>query len=406
MMKWEARLVDSIKRNILWWAAGAAALLGIFIRYSFLPLLVADMEFFFTIWHDTARDGGLAAAAIESSWSALYLYLLTLVSKLGLESITAVKLIPLAFELLLVAGACLLVYQVSPAGKKQLYTTIAFVLLCVHPVLLLNGAGWGQADICYAAFSVLAVWMLLRGKSIGAMVCLGLSLALKLQAVFILPLFVIYYFCEKNFSIWQFLIVPAVWVLSGVPMALVGQSPLYAITCYIGQAETYNIPTFNCPNLFALLGDALSGKQLIQGMLSRYGMVLAICALGGMAAWLIAKKVHLADRAVLLLGAWCVLVCIFFMPRMHERYGFVGEVLLLCWAACLGKPRGFAYTLLGILPTVSAYCKYMFRNPIFSLQIGAALNLVLLGLLTWELLRETDSIAYARAQASPSETIS
>ncbi len=392
MMKWEEKLVDSLRKNVLWWAAGAAVLAGALIRFAFLPLMVADMEFFFRVWHDTARTGGLAAVAAESSWSPMYLYILTLVSKLGLYNLNAVKFIPLAFEALLWAGGCLMVYYTCPADRKKERTVLILTLFCVNPLLVLNGAGWGQADICYAAFSVLAVWLLMRQKSVWAMVCLGLALAMKLQAVFLLPAFGIYYFCEKKFSLWQFLIVPAIWLASGLPMALVGQSPLYAVTCYMTQAETYTVPTFNCPNLYALLGEAVSGKRTIQDMLSRYGMALCGVSLGGMLTFLVVKKAKFKDRAVLLLGAWCVLCCVFFLPRMHERYGFVGEVLLLCWAVCLGRPRGFAYVLLGMLPVASAYCEYMFRHPIFPLQLGGAMNLVLLGLLTWELLRETGAL--------------
>lgn len=403
MMKWEAALVGSIRKNILWWAAGAAIALGAFIRYSFLPLMVADMEFFFRIWHDVARDGGLAAVAVESSWSPLYLYILTLISKLGIDSITAVKLIPLALECLLIPAACLIVYTLSPGAKKQLYTTVALILCCLSPLLILNGAGWGQADICYAAFSVLAVWLLLKDKSIWAMVSLGLALSLKLQAVFLLPAFVIYYFCERKFSLWQFLLAPAIWVLTGLPMALVGQSPLYAVTCYIGQAETYTVPTFNCPNFYALLDQAVGTKQMIQGMWSRYGMALAVAALGGMLMWLVAKRGRLEGRATVLLSAWCVLTCVFFMPRMHERYGFVGEVLLLCWAVCLGRPRGFLYVLLGMLPVVSAYAEYMFRYPLFTLQLGGFMNLALLGLLTVELFRETGTLGLSPRVAQAGE---
>lgn len=398
MMPWEERLVDSIRKNILWWAAAAAALLGIFIRYSFMPLIVADMEFVLNDWYKAAIRGGLPALALESNYSPLYLYLFVLLPKLGLPHHIAIKLSTFAFEILLFVASCLTVFHVSPLGKKREYTVWAFILLCFHPLVILGGAGWGQADICFAAFSMLAVWCLLRGNSLWAMVCMGLSLALKLQAVLLLPLFVIYYFTEKKFSLWQFLVIPAIWVATGLPMAFFGQSPLYAVTCYLGQVEMYPVPTFNYPNFYALLGDALGTKQMIHGMFSRYGMGVAIAGLGGMASWLIFKKARITDRMALLLGSWCVLCAVFFVPRMHERYGFMGEMLLLCWAVCLGRPRGFAYTLLGILPIASAYAEYMFRHPMFSLQLGAFLNMALLGLLTWEVLREAGAAQGACGQ--------
>ncbi len=403
MMKWEEKLVDSIKKNVLWWAVAACALLGIFIRYSFMPLIVADMEFMLSSWYDATVEGGMNALGTISTYSPLYLYLFPILVKLPLSYSDAIKLSTLAFEVVLFVASCLTVYQVAPKDKKQRYTALTFMLLCFHPLLILNGAGWGQADICFAAFCVLAVWCLLRDKSIWAMVHMGVALALKLQAILLLPLFVIYYFTEKKFSIWQFLIIPAILVVSGLPMAFFGHSPFYAVTCYFNQVDMYAVPTYNYPNFYALLGDALSKKQMIQGMICRYGMCVAIAGLGGMAAWLIAKKRHLTDKAVLLLGAWCVLVCVFFMPQMHERYGIVSELLLLYWAVCTGKPRGFAYVLLGLVPVASAYCEYMFRQPMFSLQLGAAANMVLLAILTFEVLRETDCLGGTCPRSDPAE---
>ena len=388
MLKWEEKLVNSIQKNILLWAAAIAAVLGVFIRYSFMPLIVADMKFMLSSWYNATVEGGMAALAVESTYSPLYLYLFPILVKLNLPYSDAIKLSTFAFEIVLFVAVCLTVHHVAPEAKKKAYTVSAFIALCFHPLLILGGAGWGQADICFAAFSMLAVWCLLRNKSIWAMVHMGIALALKLQAVLLLPLFVIYYFVEKKFSIWQFLIIPAIWVATGFPMAFFGQSPLYAVTCYLGQMEMYPVPTYNYPNFYALLGDALGNKQMIHGMFSRYGMGAALAGLGGMTAWLIGKKARLTNRALLVLGSWCVLCCVFFMPRMHERYGLVGEMLLLCWAVCLGKPRGFAYVLLGLLPVASAYCKYMFRYPMFSLQLGGFLNLILMGFLTWEVIRE------------------
>ena len=386
MMKWEARLVESIRTHMLTWACVCAAVLGLVIRYSFIPLVVADNEFFFTPWYAIAREQGLAALAVESNYSPLYLYLFTLMAKCC-PTADGVKYFAIALEAGLIAAACLLTWRSARPLIKRRDTALCFILLCMNPVLILGAAGWGQVDMGYAALAVLSIWLLLKGNSRWAMVSLGLALSLKLQAVFLIPLFLIYNFVERKFSFLELIIVPAVWILLGVPMALCGQSPLYAVTCYLAQTELYSNPTFNCPNVFALLGDAMSGKQMIQGMWSRYGMALCVAALGGMLTWLTVRRRRLDERATLLLGAWCVLCCIFFLPRMHERYGIIGEVLLLCWAVCAGKPKAFAYVLLGLLPTLSAYCEYMFKKPMFSLQLGGAMNMLLLALLTWELVR-------------------
>ncbi|NLV57191.1 MAG: hypothetical protein GXY67_00305 [Clostridiales bacterium] len=403
MLKWEEKLVNSIQKNILLWAAAIAAVLGVFIRYSFMPLIVADMKFLLIPWYEAAGQGGIQVLAVQggvpevasqSNYLPLYLYIFTAVAKLGVPSVVGIKLISVAFEVPLIAAICLLVYATSPVPRKKLNTTIAFIILCLHPLLILNASGWGQADVIYGSFSLLSVLLLTKGKNTWAMVCFAISFAFKLQALFLMPLFVMVYFCEKKLSLWQFLLVPVVVLLTSLPMGLFGHSPFYAVTCYLGQMDMYQKPTFNYPNFYAMLGEALSGKQPIQGMISRYGMALALASLGGMLVWLIVKRARLSRELLPLLGCWCILCTTFFMPRMHERYGFVGEMLLLCWAVSLGKPRGYAYLLLGVIPIASAYGEYMFRKPIFSLQLGGFLNLALLGLLTWELVKAVNAAGW------------
>ncbi|MEG2355397.1 MAG: glycosyltransferase 87 family protein [Clostridia bacterium] len=392
MMKWEEKLRAWLMEHVLWLGAAAVLLLGLFLRYTYLPLLVADVEFLNAPWFDAIKAGGMAAAlepSLQYNYSPLHLYLWTLATLLPWDTYTVLKLVSITMEMLLCAACVVLLRTLLPKQNKKLGSFVGFTLLWLNPVLLWNAAGWGQADASFALFCVLALWLLLKEKPAWALAALGVALAWKLQAIFLLPLFMMAYFCgKKRFSALWFLLVPGILVLSGVPMMLIGESPLFAVQVYLGQTDLYSQITYNYPNIYALMGEAIGNKTMILGMFSRTGMALCIAALGGMAVWLITKKVTLQSRATVLLGAWCVLCCVFFLPRMHERYGIVGELLLLCWAVCLWKPRGFVYVLLGMLPVLSAYAEYMFRHPFFPLQWGAVLNLILLGLLTWEVLRE------------------
>ncbi|MBO5501511.1 MAG: hypothetical protein J6A48_05760, partial [Clostridia bacterium] len=215
-------------------------------------------------------------------------------------------------------------------------------------------------------------------------------------------LFMMAYFCgRKRFSVLWFLLVPGILVVSGIPMVLVGESPLFAVNIYLGQTDLYSKITYNYPNLYAMMGDALNVDQMTLGMYSRVGLVLCVAALGSVAAYMMVKRKQLSHPSMVLLGAWCVLCCVFFLPRMHERYGIVGEVLLLCWAVWLKKPRALAYALLSLVPILSAYAQYLFQVPFFSLQLGGAMNLVLVCLISWEVvlsLRADDSL--------PEETVS
>ncbi|MCE5342609.1 MAG: glycosyltransferase 87 family protein [Eubacteriales bacterium] len=407
-MRWEERLQQHLIRRILWYAFGAVFLLGAFVRWSCLPQLAADLQYMNMSWYTAIKQGGMAAVLapdLQWTYSPMHLYVWALAARLfpTADDILVLKGVSLLMEAGLVLCACLLVWQVLTPKHRPLGLFAAFALLWLNPVLVLNASLWGQTDASYVALSLLSLWLILKGRPGWAMVSFGLAIAFKLQAVFLLPLLlVVWFLTEKKFSLMWFLLIPAVWAVTGIPMALLGESPLYAVTVYLGQTSLYVKPTYNCPNFYALLGDALGTKQMVQGIWQRIGLALAVGALGGMAVWLLLKRARLSGRLALLLGAWCVLACIFFLPRMHERYGLAGEVLLALWAVTLWKPRGFLWVLWGLFPTVSAYCEYLFRAPIFSLQLGGAMNLALLCVLTWELIRDVrEGAMLAASQGTP-----
>ena len=331
---------------------------------------------------------GILDPALEYTYSPLHLYVWMLAAALfgSLDTHMVLKGVSLLFELGLITASCGLIGTLMPKKEQKFQRFLGFAALWLSPVLIWNVSGWGQTDALFAVFAVLAVWMLLKDKPVWGLVWLGVSLAFKLQAIFLLPLFMMAYFCgRKRFSVLWFLLVPGILVVSGFPMVLVGESPLFAVNIYLGQTDLYSKITYNYPNLYAIMGDALNVDQMILGMHSRVGLVLCVAAIGSVAVYMMARRKQLSNSTLVLLGAWCVFCCVFFLPRMHERYAIVGELLLVCWAVWLGKPRALGYVILSMAPTLSAYAQYLFQQSFFSLQIGGAMNLVLLCLLTWEL---------------------
>ena len=57
MMKWEENLRGWLIRHALGLGYAAVALLGLFIRYSYLPLLAADLEFMNSSWFEAIKAG-------------------------------------------------------------------------------------------------------------------------------------------------------------------------------------------------------------------------------------------------------------------------------------------------------------------------------------------------------------
>lgn len=388
MMKWEETLKEWIRKNALLFGYLAVALLGVFLRWSYLPMLSADLKWMNASWFAAIKAGGMGSVLdpqLQYTYSPLHLYVWTLAARLfgSFNTHLVLKGVSFAMEAVLIAACFGVILRLT---KHSLYRFIGFAMLCLNPVLLWNVAGWGQTDAGFAGMCMLSVLLLMEEKPQWGLAALGVALAWKLQAIFILPLFMYAWFqSPKKFSILWFLLVPAIWVGSGVPMVLVGASPLYAAEIYFGQTGMYTQITYNYPNLYAIMGEAVGQEAMYDGMFSRTGMVMLIALLGGMAVWLMQRRMVLREKSTwVLLGAWCVITCVFFLPRMHERYAIVGELLLLCWAVWLAKPRGMVYVIWSVIPVLSAYAEYLLKEPFFPLQLGGVMNLVLVAALTWE----------------------
>ena len=394
----ETRLWRWMKKRILWICFAVVLVAGAWIRYWYLPLTHSDISYYYSLWMDYFARKGLAAAFDPDTgynYSAVFAYLFVILAKIfGTGNIALViKLAGLLPELA-TDGLCLcLIASVLPPKNRATGMLTGFVALWLNPILIWNVAAWGQTDVFYLLPSVLSVLLLLRERPGWALICLGVALSLKLQAVFLAPLFAAAWFCgRKRFSCLWFLALPAVVLVSGLPMMLVGESPLATFTFFFGQSGQYQALTaltMNRYNLYSLLNDMVYHiDNATVDMFLRTGIVLCVAPLGGMLVWMVKRNVVLTARNTLLLAAWCVLCCCFLLPRMHERYALVGEVLLCCWAVCLRKPRGAVYVLAALLPTVGAYANELYRVTFLGAQAGGALSLALLCALTWEILRD------------------
>ena len=302
-MKWEEHLKTWIRKNIFFFGYIAVALLGIFLRYSYIPMLSADMEFLNSAWFDAIKEGGMGAVLnpkLQYNYSPLHLYIWTLAANLlgSFDTVIALKLVSLMMETVLLLACYGIITHLTQNHLKRF---LGFCVLAVNPVLLWNAAGWGQTDTGFAGMCVLAVLFLLNEKPVLGLSALGIALAFKLQAIFILPLFMYAWFQgPKKFSVFWFFLVPAIWVCSGIPMMSTGASPLYAVQVYLGQTGIYNKITFNYPNLYALMSDAVGRKPMLDGMISRTGTAMLIVLLGSLAVWMLYKNVSLKEKSTLL----------------------------------------------------------------------------------------------------------
>jgi Gpi18-like mannosyltransferase len=320
-----------------WFPVPIFVLAGIGLRFAGMKFVSLDMRIFLLSWYDQLATNGFAALREPfSNYTPPYLYLLFLATKMAgsIPAITAIKLLSVCFDFL----NAFLVYQILkfrfPQGTMSLTGASLFLLL---PTVLVNSAYWGQSDSIYTFFLLACLLFLMKQRPRPAMILLGISFSFKAQAAFLAPL--LFLLILKKKIPWFYLaIIPAVYILLVIPAALTGRPFSELLTIYASQEQTYSGLSMHAPNLYLLFPANLHNPALVL-----FGiMATMIAALAWTSAYL--DKIHtFTPQAVLLFGLMSVALMPFFLPKMHERYFYLADVISFLVAFYF--PRGWLLAL-------------------------------------------------------------
>ena len=309
-----------------------AALLA---RYPMLKVESWDWFLYLRPWFEKLQAGGGFPAIKDytGDYNAPYVTILALLTYLPFGALKLIKLVSIAGDFLLAISAVLLVRElVSDRTKKAFVCLITYALVLFLPTVILNSSAWGQCDAIYTSFVLLALRQLIREKYPSSFIFLGIAFAFKLQAVFILPVFIILYFSKKQFSIFNFLWIPAMNVVLSLPAIIFGGWPVEKlITSYIGQANAQAELLYHFPSIFNFIpfSDASA--------VSAWGVLATVVIIGLTLVYILHIKVRWTKEQIMLLAFWCIITMAFFLPRMHERYLFSAEVIGLLIAIVYHK---------------------------------------------------------------------
>ena len=171
------------------------------------------------------------------------------------------------------------------------------------------------------------MFSLCKEKYTKAFVLFGIAFALKLQAVFFLPVLLFVYFVKKKFSCLYFLFLPVILLISGIPAAIAGRKITDVFTIYLGQTDFYRTISMNYPSFWNILQDKFKDQFYLD--FKRPAMAIAIAVLAiYMIVWA-KRKLELTNRNLVFISFIMVYTCVLFLPAMHERYGFIYELLAL-----------------------------------------------------------------------------
>ena len=199
---------------------------------------------------------------------------------------------------------------------------------------------------------------------------LGLAFSFKLQFIFILPLYIILYITEKKFSILHFLIIPLVNIIMCLPAIIVGKPIIECITVYFKQTTTYSDNlVMNFPNIYQIF----NGNPNIFYTVGEL-FVIFICAFT--LFYILHKNIKFNKEKIFLLGIWFITIMSFFLPGIHERYLFVGEVLSIVYYIAY-KKNGFLALFINMCSIIT-YSNYLNGMNFPYMQLLSILFLIIL----------------------------
>jgi Gpi18-like mannosyltransferase len=255
MYKWEKRIINFVQKHIIIFAMIFISLIALLLRYYLLPIESKDYIDFIIEWYNVLQDNGgiLAIDTTMSNYTSPYMILLALLTYIPIKPLISVKALSIIFDFILAFVASRIVFNITHKNKFAIMTYIILLLL---PTVFLNYAAWAQCDSIYVSFLLLCILYIIKERPLRAFIFFGIAFAFKLQAIFLLPALIIYYFISKKISIKYFFIIPAIWILSCIPPIIAGQSVENAMSVYLEQVKYYDMSlSFNYPNIPLFVED-------------------------------------------------------------------------------------------------------------------------------------------------------
>lgn len=346
------------------------------IRWKLMPVESADFWGFLEDWMVQIRQGGGFKSLDHqiSNYTSPYMYLMCLVSYLTENNLYGLKMISVVFDYLAAAAVFLTVYQLTENVRRAIMG-MAALLLC--PTVILDGAYWCQCDIIYTTFLLFALYYFFKDNSRLCLIFVGISFAFKLQALFLVPFFLIMWLKRKTIKIMDFLWIPAVYVISALPAWGFGRDFKELMGIYFDQANTYPWGTLEYPNIYALLGEAMPDMRHA-GEVSGAGTFMTIILLGCIAYYFYVKKMNLTGELMITLALFTTALIVYSLPHMHERYGFLVDLLAIIYGMLNRKklPAACGFILISVL----SFMPYLIAVHIVPIQYVA---IALLGLIIY-----------------------
>ena len=406
-----ARLSSSV---LLDWALGICAAvmtLGEVLRFkSIIRYWNPDLLDYGAWYEQILRLGRWhALSGTFSSYNPPYIYVLALVSNLhpwhGPNTMVKLAMVPF-----ILASAAIVYAICRTLDCSQRRSLLAGWVMLVAPEIIANALVWGQTDILETTFILLFALLLIRKHRFAAMIAGGIALSFKLQAVFIGPA-VLALLLTGELPWLSLLGVPLGYALMMLPAQLEGRPLRAFFGAYTGQVQVPEKIAMGAANFYEFLmpwtGRVGYGPRV--WWIDHLGIALAAVLTIVLIRFLVScRPLLVPHRLLLALGAAAIAEPAL-LPKMHERYFFIGDILVLVAGVLL--PRMFASAVLLQLTAILAYAPYLisFKPPTSYYILPFLMLTTALALVCRELKRGNVDVAQPAAigeRKTPSSSLS
>ncbi len=305
-----------------------------------------------------------------------YLYFLTALSRTEWDELLHIKSMSCFFDVVL---AYTVLRIVALEVKDRRLELASFLIVLLTPTVMIASAQWAQCDSIYVAFCLISVYGALTGRGRLCAISWTVAFAFKLQAIFILPALAVALFMGRV-KPKELLWIPVVYVASFLPALLCGRSLLSCMNIYGGQMGEYPKLWYNAPSAWRFFSSSRPAEYNTTAIFIGIGAVVIFTML----ALTLSKKMN--SRQLLKLFFLSALFVPFVLPRMHERYYYMAEILGLIYFM-YDRRKWYVPVVL----TFSSLCSYT-NALIGDAAIGglyfAVAFLIILGIETRELFKE------------------
>ncbi len=270
-----------------------------------------------------------------------------------------------------------IIYKLVREKRSAREALLAASFFIFSPFVIFNSSIWGQVDAVLSLILVGSVYFLVTNKEGPAFILLGLAFLFKPQALFFLPLYVLFISHNSRnsgrlISQEKSLLIPGIFnklilfvgtiFLVGLPFFM--NDPFFGLPKMINRsANTYEILSANAMNLWGIFGTWATDKaNFLSLSFEVWGLLFLSLGLGF--AWLsfLIRK----DKDSIFLAASLIVLAYFTLPtRVHDRWLFPFFPFFLVWSARNNFRIISVYLIFSLLHFFNLYFGYTYFNTNF-----------------------------------------